>query len=529
MIDVTEVDLLHVERELARCSLIDFIAQTAPWFVIEEIHCHIADELEQMVAGEFDRLMIFMPPRAGKSQTISRFFPAWYIGQHPRDQILQTTHTAELAIDHGRAVRDMIADPAYQQLFPGIKLRGDMKAAGHWAVEHDASGQRQGEYYAAGVGGAIAGRGWNLGIVDDPLSEQDKDSDIARKRARDWWGPGFYTRRQPERNMIVLMSTRWATDDLPGHLLDQAANHGADQWRICEIPALLTERAAKKLNLFTGRAVKYDQIRRREGDQTFRVPARQLSYSEGQSYAPRRWRKAELERSRDNMPERDWQALYLQNPSQEEGNILKRSCWRKWPHNTPPECYEVIAYYDTAMEEDEQADFTARTTWGLFDFQGLTHVILLEAWQGRVPASRDRSDPDGPGLIEIMEDHHREYEPDRIKVEKRATGSWIVREARKRRLPARTWLPPRALGPRSKGKTARAYFASIALEGGAVWYFDRRWAEMVISQCAAVPFGDFDDIADTCTMALIDLRERWRLELRGVDDQEEDEEDDWAA
>jgi hypothetical protein len=213
--------------------------------------------------------MIFEPPRTGKTQLISKFFPAWYIGKHPSDQIMQVSYKAELSTDHGRAVRDTLTDPIYQQIFPGIGLRPDAKAAGRWMIKPGTQGKKAGEYYAAGVTGGIAGRGWNLGIIDDPLSEQDAASDVAREYVRNWYGPGFYTRRQPERNAAVIMSTRWAADDLPGHLLSLQDNDPmADRWRVVEVPAVLTQKSAERLNLYTDMAHFYDCIRLRSGEKT---------------------------------------------------------------------------------------------------------------------------------------------------------------------------------------------------------------------------------------------------------------------
>lgn len=426
------------------------------------------------------------------SQLISRFFPAWYLGKHPNDQVMQVSYKSELSTDHGRAVRDLITDPLYQGIFPGIRLRQDVKAAGHWMVEHPLKGLKQGEYYASGVTGGIAGRGWNLGIIDDPLSEQDAKSDLARKNVRDWYGPGFYTRRQPERNAAVLMSTRWAADDLPGHLLDlQNSDPAADRWRVVEVPAILTSEAAARLNRYSDMGAFYDRLRARKAGRAVVAMPKPIRYREGDSYAPRRWGRKELDRTRGQMIERDWSALYLQRPVAEEGNILKRAAWREWRQRELPQCYEILTCYDTAIEEGEEHDYSARTTWGLFDHAGMTNALLIEAWRGRLPPSRDRDDPEGPGLIENAEDHAKQYSADRILIEKRASGSWLIKELRKRGLPARAWLPP---GSRlSKGKVPRAWGASVVLEGGAVWYVKRRWADQVIDECADFPFGAHDD------------------------------------
>jgi hypothetical protein len=146
-----------LQRRVCRVSLIDFIVAVAPWFVVEEIHLQLAEELEAVARGEVDRLMIFEPPRTGKSELVSKMFPAWYIGLHPSDKVMQVSYKAELATGFGRNVRDLLCDRVYQEIFPGIGLRGDVKAAGHWMVTHELALEQQGEYYATGVTSGAAG------------------------------------------------------------------------------------------------------------------------------------------------------------------------------------------------------------------------------------------------------------------------------------------------------------------------------------------------------------------------------------
>lgn len=228
-------------------SLIKFIKRVAPWFIVEEVHLAIAERLEAVVLGEIDRLMVYMPPRTGKSMLASIFFPAWYMGLFPDRKVMQCSYSAELAVGFGRQVRNLVQDRDYQSVFPGVNLRPDNKAAGRWALTGG------GEYFAAGVGGGIAGKGFNIGIIDDPLSEQDAYSQVAKDRVWEWYGPGFYTRRQPGGAGIVYMGTRWALDDLAGRLVEESKqNKEADRWEILSIPAILNKKAAAILNRFTG-------------------------------------------------------------------------------------------------------------------------------------------------------------------------------------------------------------------------------------------------------------------------------------
>lgn len=492
-------------RKPARESLIKFIQAVAPWFVIEEIHLLIAGYIEALVRGEIDRLMIFMPPRAGKSLLASVFLPAWYMGLYPHRKVMQASYASELAVGFGRQVRALVGDQDFQTIFPGVNLRPDNKAAGRWALTGG------GEYFATGVTGGIAGKGFNLGIIDDPLSEQDAYSALAKKRVQEWYGPGFYTRRQPEQSAILLMSTRWAKDDLPGFLMTQAReSKDADQWTVLDVPALLDEGAAKLLN-----SVAKDALLRSE-----KYP-QPLAFKPGDSFSPRRWPLKELNRQRANMASRAWEALYQQKPVEDEGNILKRGWWRKWS-GSKALCEYVVQVYDTAFEEGDENDYSARTTWGVFvrtdtvtiEGQKVTRprrcVLMLEAWRARVGAPELREEA-------IRAYKTKEYKIDRVLVEKKASGHGLIQELRRAGVPV---TPMKA----EKSKTARAHAASVVLEQGCVFYPDRIWAQDVINECADFPYGEFDDYTDTCVHAWGWLRKTFNLQLEIEEDDNDDEE-----
>jgi predicted phage terminase large subunit-like protein len=526
---------IEAARRLARCSFLDYLRAVAPWLIIEETHALIAQKLDDLAFGRISRLMLFLPPRAGKSLLGSVYFPSWYLGLYPTRKIMCVSYSEDLAIKFGRQVRDLLKDVDFQSIFPGVHLRSDVKAAGHWQVASAEvqDSKQHGEYYAAGVGTGIAGKGWNLGIIDDPLSEQDAVSDIAKQNVWDWYGPGFYTRRQPDFSQMLVISTRWAKDDLPGRLL-RVANENkedefADQWEVLDVPALIdSEAKAKQLNAVADEIAELHQgienaKAKRDGRLPFEIPPNVFEI--GSSFAPRRWPLKELLKQKANMPPRSWLALYQQKPTEEDGRILKRKYWLKWPHTTPPKCAMTIATYDTAFEEDEENDFSARTTWGIFrdEYSGRWSCILLERMNRRLEFNR---------LIDNAVDHARYWRPDIILIEKRASGEPLVRTLRRKGLPAKAWLPPG--GRFSKGKLPRAHIASEVLEDGVVYFLDRDWAHEVIDQCAAFPADEHDDMVDTVTMALLWLRQGY-LQLETEWDEldarmrEEDEEDAGAS
>lgn len=511
-------EFVEVRRRLCQRSLIAFIQYVAPWFTIEEVHLAIAAHLEAVAEGKIDRLMIFMPPRAGKSQML-QFFEAWWVGKFPSDQLMMISYKSDRAEGFSKEVRDLIMTPEYQAVFPLVRMDGRSSARKRWQVKHlkadndndkdalldgeaPAGPVKPGRSEAAGVGSGIAGAGFNLGVIDDPMSEQDKDSETALKAVQEWYPTGFLTRQQPERNAIILVMTRWSNADLAGWLLDKAkSDKEADQWVVLRIPAILTEPAAATLNKVSALKCWGDMKRYR--------------LKEGQSFAPRRWPLKRLRRMKANMPIRDWNALYQQSPSNEEGAILKRKWWRKWPGQKPPMVEFIMSVYDTAIEVGEENDYTARSTWGVFfnESTKLYNAILLSGWQDKIEAA---------DLPDLVREHIKRFGPDRVLIEKRASGHALIQELRRGNLPVSGWLPPEG-SRHNKGKVPLAHIASIMLEAGAVWYMDTESCEDVINNCAQVPVsaGEHDDLANTAIIALIELRLRFWIETRTDDEDDE--------
>ena len=487
-------------REIEQNKLAFYIQRVAPWFIIEEVHVLMCEYIEMLVDGFIDRLMIFMPPRTGKSMTASVFAPSWYIGKYPKRKIMQASYAADLAVDFGRNVRDIVADPLFQDVFPGVSMRSDNKAAGRWAMVGG------GQYFATGVTGGVAGRGFNFGIIDDPLSEQDAFSDPAKEFVHKWYGPGFYTRRQPDFSHILYMGTRWSKDDLAGYLLDLKKDQPeADDWEVLRIPAIIDQDTADRLNevAASDEFAQLRELQRKAG--IAEQYLRPHFYREGDSFAPRRWPLKELLRQKANMPELDWLALYQQDPVAEAGNILKRRYWKEWKGKEPPKVEYVVQVYDTAFEESEEADFTARTTWGVFQQEERvnadgqktpTHcAILLERFNQRI------------GFPELREEaiaSFKKWKPDRVIVEKRASGHSLIQELRRARVPVTAIK-------QDKSKLARVHASAVVLEQGCVYYMKRNWADEVIQQCADFPNDDHDDMVDTCAMAWLWLRRTFHL------------------
>jgi predicted phage terminase large subunit-like protein len=472
-------------------DFLHYVSLIAPWFVIEEIHILIAQAFDRLAFSDLDRLMVFLAPRAGKSQLSSIFLPAWWIGLYPTDQILHTAYAGTLVEKFGRQIRNMLLQDAYKNLFPDTVLTKDSKAAAQWATTMG------GVYNAAGVGAGIAGKGFNLGLIDDPISEQDMFSRVVMERVWEWYGAGFYTRRQPERNKIVLVMTRWNVADLAGHLLAaELLDAGADKWEVIKVPALITEDIAQKLN-----AIAVDPLYKEFLDKGKHPYP--MQYKERDSFSPRRWPYKELMRNKAQQTKKVWASLYMQEPYEESGGILPRDKWRKWDQDFLPNCDYIIQSYDTAFEEKEVNDFTVRTTWGLFQRpeDGKYAAILLE---------RKRKRMGFPELREDAWESYQQHEPDKILIEKKASGHSLIQELRKRGLPI--------AAIQVKGsKLVRAHVASIMLEQGFIYYVPRNWADEIIDECAAFPNTRFDDCVDSCVQAWMYLRRTFHLRLTEED------------
>ncbi len=220
--------LEEVRATLARRSLLRFTEYTNPLYERAQHHEQIAAKLEAVERGEIDRLMIFMPPRHGKSELASKRFPAWCLGRQPSRQIIAASYNSDLANDFGRNVRNLVAEPEFSQVFPGVTLAPDSQAA--MRMNTNAGGA----YVAAGVGTAVTGRGAHIALIDDPFKDREEaDSERRRELVWDWYRSTLYTRLMPG-GAIVLIQTRWHEDDLAGRLLV----HEPEQWDVLELPAI---------------------------------------------------------------------------------------------------------------------------------------------------------------------------------------------------------------------------------------------------------------------------------------------------
>ena len=447
-----QLQVLHAEKKIqnrAKEDFLSFVKCVWPEFIEGAHHRHIAKKFNDLASGKINRLIVNMPPRHTKSEFASFLLPAWMVGRQPKLKIIQATHTGELAIRFGRKAKHLIDSEEYAKIFK-TTLQEDSKAAGRWETAQG------GEYFAAGVGGAITGRGADLLIIDDPHSEQDALNMTALERAYEWYTSGPRQRLQPG-GQIVCVMTRWNTKDLTGMLLQHQKEAKADQWELVEFPAIMPS---------------------------------------GQPVWPEYWNAKELETVKASLSIGKWNAQWMQNPTSEEGAIIKREWWKKWTGDVMPRLEHVIQSYDTAFMKKETADYSAITTWGVFreNEDKPANLILVDALKGRY---------EFPELRRVAKEQYDYWQPETVLIEAKASGLPLTYELRNMGIPVINFTP-------SKGNDKHTRVNSVAplFESGTIWApTNKNFAQEVIEECAAFPYGDNDDLVDSMTQAVMRFRQ----------------------
>lgn len=438
-------------QDVGKNDFLTFIDHVYPGYKVGPHHRRLAKIFEDIANGKKRRVIVNIAPRHGKSEMISYLAPAWFLGKYPHKKVIMASHTADLAVNFGRRVRNLVGSDPYKDIFPQVELQSDSKSASRWGTNF------QGEYFAIGVGGALAGRGADLFIIDDPHSEQDAKTgrpDVFLP-AWEWFQSGPLQRLMPGGSIIIVM-TRWSKLDLTGMIVNQMGKEeDVDQWEIVEFPAILNEKPLW-------------------GDF---------------------WSLEELLGKKAGMDPRYWQAQYMQNPVSEEGALLKREWWQIWDKDEPPPCEFTIMSLDAAQETNNRADYNALTTWGVFFNEETNNfnIILLNAIKKRM---------EFPDLKKLVLDEYKEWEPDAFVVEKKSNGAALYQELRRMGVPVGEFTPGKG-----QDKISRVNAVSDLLASGIVWAPDRRWAKEVIEECNDFPSGTNDDLVDSTTQALMRFRQ----------------------
>ena len=466
-------ELEHLEelkkRTLIQDRFMKFVEAMWPTFIAGRHHSRMASAFERVARGECKRLIINMPPRHTKSEFASYLLPAWFLGKYPHKKVIQTSHTAELAVGFGRKVRNLVDKQTYTEVFPGLGLQSDSKAAGRWNTS------KGGDYFAIGVGGAVTGKGADLLIIDDPHSEQEaalaENSPEIYDKTYEWYTSGPRQRLQPG-GAIVIVMTRWSQRDLTAQVLKSSAQRGGEEWEVIEFPALMPS---------------------------------------GNPLWPEFWPPEELAALKEELPNSKWMAQYQQNPTSEESAIVKREWWKIWEEDEPPQCNFVLMSWDTAFEKTQRADYSALTTWGVFyqdDDAGApqANIILLNAYRERM---------EFPRLKQVAIEEYKEWEPDSIIIEKKASGAPLIYEMRAMGVPVQEFTPTKG-----NDKIARLNAVSDLFASGMVWAPNTHWAEEVMDEVASFPAGEHDDYVDSTSMALMRFRRGGFVRLPSDEEEE---------
>ncbi len=441
-------------KEGARDKFINFVNEVWPTFISGRHHARMAEAFERVARGECKRLIINMPPRHTKSEFASYLLPAWFLGKYPHKKVIQASHTAELAVGFGRKVRNLVDSDVYRSIFPDLNLQSDSKAAGRWNTS------KGGDYFAIGVGGAVTGKGADVLIIDDPHSEQEAalaqvNPDIYDK-VYEWYTSGPRQRLQPG-GAIVIVMTRWSLRDLTGQVIKSATARGGDDWEVIEFPAIMPS---------------------------------------GNPLWPEFWSLDELSKLRQELPNSKWMAQYQQQPTSEQSAIVKREWWKIWEKEDPPPCDYILQTWDTAFEKNTRADYSACTTWGIWynpDDNDQPNIILLNSFKERM---------EWVELKKTAFQHYKDWEPDSILIEKKATGAPLIYEFRAMGIPAQEFTPGKG-----QDKISRLNAVSDLIASGKVWVPQTRWAEELVDEIASFPSGEHDDLVDATTLALMRFRQ----------------------
>ena len=449
---------IQITQSVGKDSFLDFVKHVYPGYKVGPHHLKLAQIFEDIAAGKSKRVIVNIAPRHGKSELISYLAPAWFLGKYPQKKVIMASHTADLAVNFGRRVRNLVGSDSYKDIFPQIELQADSKSASRWGTNFN------GEYFAIGVGGALAGRGADLFIIDDPHSEQEAKTGKPEVflPAWEWFQSGPLQRLMPGGAIVVVM-TRWSKLDLTGQIVSQMdKDDQVDKWEVVEFPAIKED---------------------------------------GQALWPEFWPVEELYAKKAALDIRYWNAQYMQNPVSEEGALIKREWWKIWDKDHPPMCEFTIMSLDAAQETNNRADFNALTTWGVFYNEETNNfaIILLNAIKKRM---------EYPELKKLVLEEYKEWQPDAFMVEKKSNGSALYQEFRRMGVPVGEFTPGKG-----QDKIARVNAVSDLFASGIVWAPDRRWAKEVIEECNDFPSGANDDLVDSTTLALLRFRQGGFLRL----------------
>ncbi len=439
-------------RELARRHLLPFVQRFNPEYRAGWVHKDIAAKLEQfsqdVINKKSPRLMLFMPPRHGKSELASRCFPAWHLGHNPRHEIISCSYSGALSMTFSRRVRAMMRDSEYRLLFKGTSLDPDSQSIEAWLTTEG------GGLVSSGVGGAITGRGAHILLIDDPTKNREEaESETTRQSIKDWYTSTAYTRLAPGGG-VLLIQTRWHMDDLAGFLLAEQET-GGDEWNITSYPAIAEE------------------------DETYRL--------EGQALHPERYPIEALERIKRAVGVRDWFALYQQSPVSDDGAYFTRPMLKYYdPDDLDEDRLVIYCAWDLAIGKKERNDYSVGVVAGVDDEDRL---FVLDVKRGKW---------DGGELVDEILDQYEDYEAEITGIEQgqisMAIGPFLETRIKERGL-YKMYVKDLKTGRRDKEARGRAIQGRMA-QGMVYLPVGKDWTEKFVAELLTFPVGKHDDQVD---------------------------------
>lgn len=466
---------------------------------------YICEYLEAMTRGDITRLVINIPFRCMKSLLVCVFWPTWTWTRTPQHQFLTLSHAEKLAVRDALKSRRLMRSPWYQERWhESFQFTGDQNEKSRY--ENDMNGHR----IALGIKAGVTGEGGDTIIIDDPHDAEKAQSDVERENVLDSYDHKIVTRLNDQTTgNIILIMQRLHQKDLAGHILLEEAG----DWEHLCLP------------------MEYEGPTRYVSVLGLDDPRTEI----GELLEPTRFPRDAIRKLKRSLGTYGASGQLQQRPSPAEGGILKKTWWRKWPAGKPwPRCRYILQSWDTAYskEDFDKNSRSARTTWGVFfdEIVGLAErdfgpesklgepllkgegfgIILLEAWADHAEYPQLRKE----GLKS-----YKEWKPDAVIIEKKASGQSLIQDMRKAGIPVLSYQPDR-------DKVARAYSVQAMLEGGLIFVPDRKWVSEVIEECGMFPNGEYDDFVDTCTQAWIRLRSLHLVEHPDDDFYDEDDDED---
>lgn len=441
---IQEVKLNQAAGIRSDQHLIPFTLCTKKNYILNWHLEEMAKALMKVESGEIDRLMILMPPRNGKSELASIRFPAWYLGRNPDKRWIGCSYGDRLALKFGRMTRELVESEIYQSIFPHTRIKYGQAEKKNWELTEG------GGYIGSGVGGGMMGEGAHILGIDDPYkSRKEADSSTIRESVWEWYKGTAYHRLE-KGGAIILTMTPWRKDDIHGKLLEEM-RAGGDQWTVIKFPAIAT----------------HEEIYRRINEALF----------------PEKYPMDALLRIKRVIGSRNWNALYQQEPTIEEGNIFKREYW-KYYKERPKIVLKILFSWDTAFKKGEENDYSVCQAW----LVGEAGYYLHDVWRDKV---------EYPELVKQAKNLYAKTRANEVLVEDKASGQSLIQTLqRETRMPI---IPQ----PVNSDKVARANAVSPTIESGNVYIREgQKWTADFIDECADFPNGEHDDQVDSMTQAL---------------------------